>query len=209
MGLTGKPCPGCRKEYNGQRFRETGHVCGECKQLLAEAAEHRKNQEELGNSEGMKKYVASVHYSYGKDKLPVFGVQPSFYPSTRFAAMDSDVRDRLGKAFWALAKNFITIPDQWEHPSEGIKDIVCKNEIDLFVHTYDDSRVVLAHEEHREQIQELFKQILLGLASAYAQGYENGENVLSKLSRGDVSINELNDLHVNNTTIQKYSTRGY
>jgi len=170
-GYTFDACPGCGKSDDIYPRLKSG-VCNECRSILDG---HARFMGELSSS-GDKEYYGIPEVSHW---LPYL----QDYSNTR--------DDSVQKAFWNLAlaasdANPGGLPDRKESLFERLESDGGSNRW----HGYKETDYRLFNRRVAENLRDLFNKVRLGIDAAYAKGKSDGTNILSMLSRGELSTPE-------------------
>lgn len=173
-GLTKKPCPGCgNAEYP---WRKADEVCGDCRKLMGEALEHRKNLKK--NKTGTMKIAVGEAYHWNK------GYYEGDLSGKRFG--EYDLRSMLLKTMIGLIKQLSE--RSYDDPYTYKAPKILKG---LGLINRDDG----GEREARYIGIRLFgllrgldRLIRLALKRSYENGKKDGASLIRRLASGDITV---------------------
>jgi hypothetical protein len=181
-GMTKKPCHGCGKENTGRGIDE---VCYACRRKLEFAEE---------TAEKFKHKATAFSLAWNSGGLPFVDHQHG---------LPHDEEIHVNKAFWqliaAVAKNNIEGKNATRHWEQLTDKNKC--ELEQFFPGEGvsfDQVVAMVTRKQRNAFLRLHRQIVLLAKSAYALGYNDGSDMLTKLMKGEVTNEQINEEAKNN-----------
>lgn len=186
MSRTRKPCPGCG---DVSPYRAASDVCSKCRENLDVVLPALL--ERVEKQEGDRKPF--VHHTTGHWNPRFYGKYEFLWPGTHA------VQDKLGDSFNDLVEVVGHRPvagSSWKVPR--LLDIS-----QLQTHTQYEmgygpapERVILIYPEQRIAFQRMFAAIEEALASTFAQGKVEGQEVIQQMLTGELSMKEMNEMVV-------------
>jgi hypothetical protein len=169
MGLTKKPCPGCGEIVQ----REAEKVCWQCRKMLdeAEAAQTRQSREK--DTE-----VVMLPWRYYS------------LPHISHAVGHGEPRhgDEIQKAIRGIAE-LLGKPAGFER-GRSVSALVPGQED----YDYDGENTVRLPKGLRDLIERLYTAIMAATDYAYEEGCRDGNNLIVRLAKGEVSIEKFNKI---------------
>ncbi len=163
MARTRKPCPACKQV---SPVRPAADVCSKCKKLITEALARR---EELKQD---------------KELVPTRLGQAAHWNDTYYYRGRRDDIDKTARAIYLLAKE-LTVKDPEFRADYGEPGILGK------VEGYGES-CVLVDKKIGKLLKELNESIHALVRGAYAEGKDDGRNLLMGLQSGELSMKDFN-----------------
>ena len=164
MARTRKPCPACKKV---SPYRPAADVCSKCQQLIVEALARR---EELKQN---------------KELVPTRLGQAAHWNDTYYYRGRRDDIDVTARAIYLLAKE-LTIKDPEFRADYGEPGILGK------VEGYGET-CMLVDKKIGELLFDLNVSIHVLVRGAYAEGKQDGRNLLMALQSGELSQKDFNE----------------
>ena len=172
MRRTKKPCPSCNVVHS---YRKADDICHECRGLIEEAKAERLRRHRDQVTELVRLPWAAHSF-------------PHIFHSRRG---DVSAGQRIQESIFKLASEVLGIPSPHEHDSTLPKLVEGQDG-----NIYDGRDVYRLPAGERAVIGELYKGVLELSETAYAEGYRDGQRLITQLAKGEVSIDKFNKLSI-------------
>lgn len=169
---TRRPCPGCKQV---SRHRPADGICGECVRLIQDGHAFREYAAKPKDKELCKLTSLPYHYPYIHKGKP------------------NESNDKFQKAFAVLAMALAELPPKlgWEKHKEA-KPLVPATQLNDEIHRQDE--VMLLPKGLPELLGAVYVAGRNLADDAYMEGHEDGQQLLTRLATGAITVDSFNDL---------------